>query len=233
MNTEPTFVPFSAMHALAVGVSAMVIITLCVWGRRDDRRAVTAWLVGILLVQSVNVIYFALVQPLDWSVALPFQLCDLMGWIAGLALAARWSWARTASVYIGLCLCSQAFVTPTLTEGPHSIRFWLFFATHVQIVGSGLYEIIVRGYQLTFRNAGTALGLMVLYALLFVPVNVLTGWNYGFVGPSRPAAPTVIDALGPWPQRLLWMFVIVAGAFGVLTLAGLVLQRLLAPRREN
>jgi uncharacterized membrane protein YwaF len=56
---------------------------------------------------------------------------------------------------------------------------------------------------------------------------VAFGWNYGFVGPGKAGAPTLVDKLGPWPWRLaplsglaiaamllVWMPWIVADKFG-------------------
>jgi uncharacterized membrane protein YwaF len=38
--------------------------------------------------------------------------------------------------------------------------------------------------------------------------------NYGYVGQSKPGQPSLVDALGPWPQRV---FVMVGLAVVVMT----------------
>jgi uncharacterized membrane protein YwaF len=44
-------------------------------------------------------------------------------------------------------------------------------------------------------------------------VNVPLGVNYGYVGRAEPEHPTVIQSLGPWPLRLVWMALIVEAVF--------------------
>lgn len=59
----------------------------------------------------------------------------------------------------------------------------------------------------------------VAYVAFTLPVNLLLYANYGFTGPSRPHNPSIIDVLGPWPERLLL----------IVPLAGLALFIVLAP----
>jgi len=46
-------------------------------------------------------------------------------------------------------------------------------------------------------------------------INVATGSNYGYLN-AHPAGPSLLDAMGPWPQYLL----VAAGVLGV-TWAGM------------
>ena len=41
------------------------------------------------------------------------------------------------------------------------------------------------------------------YVAVVLPIDILLGANYGFVGKSRPLNPSIVDLLGPWPERLL------------------------------
>jgi uncharacterized membrane protein YwaF len=38
-------------------------------------------------------------------------------------------------------------------------------------------------------------------------LNLMIGSNYGYVGRGEPGALTIVDALGPWPLRVVWMSV--------------------------
>jgi uncharacterized membrane protein YwaF len=51
------------------------------------------------------------------------------------------------------------------------------------------------------------------YGGLVIPLNMLFGWNYGYAGQSTPDNPTLLDKLGPWPLRLVWMTGIVSVFF--------------------
>ena len=215
-----TFAPFTLTHAATVAVCAGITAALCIAGR-DPRREPEVrrlWVCGIVLLQIVNIIYFASKTPLDLSVALPLHVCDLMGWVAAWSLSTNRRVVRASLVFIGLVLCSNAFATPILSEGPATFRFWLFFGSHLQIIGSGIYEMVVRGYRPTARDAANVFAVLVAYAAVMVPLNLATGWNYGYVGQGKPGTPTIVDVLGNWPGRLLVMAVIVVGTFAAFTL---------------
>jgi uncharacterized membrane protein YwaF len=51
---------------------------------------------------------------------------------------------------------------------------------------------------------------------VLVALDAITGWNYGFVGPSLPTQKNILDFLGPYPLRLLWMALIGAFLFTLL-----------------
>lgn len=42
--------------------------------------------------------------------------------------------------------------------------------------------------------------------------------NYSFVGDSTTGAPSIVDLLGPWPQRITVIVVLVAGVMAALML---------------
>jgi len=50
------------------------------------------------------------------------------------------------------------------------------------------------------------------YFALILPFDLAFGYNYGYVGKSRPDQPSLIDVLGPWPQRLVAIILLVSGA---------------------
>jgi hypothetical integral membrane protein (TIGR02206 family) len=143
---------------------------------------------------------------------LPLQVCDLAGLIAGLALLSGVKWLNTTLYFWAFALSTQAFITPIVREGPALARFWQFFESHTIIVGAAVYIVAVRGYRPLFKDYLFGIGITVLYAAIILPLNRLTGWNYGYIGPSKPDAPTLIDALGPWPWRLLPLTGLVVGA---------------------
>ena len=51
-----------------------------------------------------------------------------------------------------------------------------------------------------------------------LPLDIAFGWNYGFVGPDKPEVRTIVDVLGPWPERVAVIVAIVAAAMGLLLL---------------
>jgi len=67
--------------------------------------------------------------------------------------------------------------------------------------------------------------------LLVLPIDLAFGWNYGFVGPSRPDHPSIVDVLGPWPQRLAAIAAIAAAAMALLLAPWLIVRRSPSARR--
>ena len=48
-------------------------------------------------------------------------------------------------------------------------------------------------------------------------INVPFGFNFGFMGDSLPGHPSVLDFLGLWPLRLVWVVLIVGTLWAVMT----------------
>jgi len=46
----------------------------------------------------------------------------------------------------------------------------------------------------------------------------MIGSNYGFLGPSKPDLPAIVDFLGEWPMRLAAIAIIVATVMALLML---------------
>ncbi|MGQ0538935.1 MAG: TMEM164-related integral membrane acyltransferase, partial [Gemmatimonadaceae bacterium] len=112
----------------------------------------------------------------------------------------------------------QAILTPDLESGPAKHAFWIFWLMHVLIVGGAVYALVVRGYRPTRRDCGFAIAVGWLWLAIVFGLNLLTGENYGYLGPAKPSQPTLIDVLGPWPLRVLWMGLLGTAAMALLQL---------------
>lgn len=219
---------FGTAHLVALALCGVMLGATLIGARAAATRVLTyrAWTGFVLLMQVANIVYFALPQNAAWSRSLPLHVCDLGGLIASAALVwgvdaggrERVRWPRTMVYYWGLGLTTQAFITPTVESGMETARFWLFWLTHLAIVGTAAYEVIVRGYRPTWRDFGVACVLTAAYGVAVIPLNIATGWNYGYAGNVEAAKGTLLDVLGPWPWRLAWMYLLGVGIFAVLTL---------------
>jgi hypothetical integral membrane protein (TIGR02206 family) len=117
-------------------------------------------------------------------------------------------WIRTLVVFWGIGLSTQAFVSPIVNVGYTHTYFWLFWGSHLAIVMAATYHIAVYRYRAGVADLFTVTAAMCVYALVIIPLDIALEANYGFVGKSKPGAASIIDALGPWPLRLVWMFLI-------------------------
>ena len=221
-----TFRAFSSLHAATLAaIFALTAIAVVAARRRGLPRAAGATPVEraigfAYLAAWVTTYTFLLFPPLhDPARTYPFQLCHLAALAAALLLITGWRPLQAIVYFWGLGLCTHALITPALGEGPALYPFWFFWSTHGLIVGVALYDLLARGYRPTLRDFGLACAAAAVYFAAVLPLNLAFGWNYGFVGPSRPEVKTIVDFLGPWPQRLALIVAIVA----------LVMALLLAP----
>lgn len=176
----------------------------------------------------------------SWESSLPLHICDLGGLLASLALLTGSRTLTTLLIFWGLGLSTQAYATPVVRVGPGATEFWIFWESHTLIIGSAIYCIAVRGYRARWRwggrgkfpcgDVGVAFALTLVYLAVMLPLDVLTGWNYGYVGNTKPEVPTLIDKLGPWPWRLFPLAALVLAAFGLVQ-AGFAVGSMLSRRR--
>lgn len=214
------FRAFSALHLVTVVVLAVAMAGSCGLGRRwrgtrSEWRLRLGWSVFTLVWNAAALVFYLVPANFDPRESWPLHVCDVAAWVAPAALLTQRRWLRTLLYFFGIGLSSQAFVTPVVEEGVGSLRYWLFWIGHTQIVGSALYDVAVLGYRPRWRDLLIAAGSLVAYALLVTPINLAWGLNYGYIGDGRPERPTLIDRLGPWPLRLVPMLGLALGVFTV------------------
>lgn len=214
-----SFRMFSGLHALVL--TAIVAITWAAvhLGRQRQSRTAERALGWAYVAAWFTTYLFLLFPPLsEPAKTLPLQLCHLTALAAAVLLITGWRWLRPLVYFWGIALCTQALITPALTEGPALYPFWFFWATHGLIVGTAVYDVFARGYRPDWRDYGIACAGAAIYVAVVLPLNLAYGWNYGFVGPSKPEVRTIVDVLGPWPERLALIFPVVALAMAILVL---------------
>lgn len=218
-----SFSPFGLFHLAVLAVGAICIATPVYLGLRwrDDReRVLRAW-VGwsTLVAQALMLIYYIRPSRFVLTESLPLHICDLAGWIGGAALVTQRRWLRTLTYYWAFGLCTQAFFTPIITQGLAHTKFWLYWLNHMQIVGCAVYDLVVLRYRPAWSDFfGAARRTFVYAILLMVPFNWFMHTNYAYTGPSQPSTPTLMDELGAWPLRLVWIMLLAIAIFTIITL---------------
>ncbi|MCC6661646.1 MAG: TIGR02206 family membrane protein [Phycisphaerales bacterium] len=227
-----TFASFSALHLAVVAVMSLLVFGSCrlglLWRPGDrEKKFRRAWGCAIVAAKAAETVYLCWPGVFTIEDSLPIQMCDLAAVAAAIAMLTQRRWSRTLLYYWGIGLSTQALVTPTLDHGPASPRFWFFWCTHLMIVGSAVYDLVVLGYRPHRRDFGVAWTAAIAWVLLVTAVNVPTGLNYGFIGNTVPMHPTIINRLGPWPQRVLIVIGIATAWFAVMTWAWPAVYRLI------
>lgn len=226
--------PLHFQHLLCVAAFAVLAAMLIVWSRRQPttRRRVIEIAIGTAGVMIWIAVLVWWLQPERYSpaVSLPLQVCDLVGLIAPLAMLTRRHEFRTLLHFWGFGLCTQWVCTPVTTTGPESMAFWISFMLHASILGSACHDFFAGGYRSTWRDWRFAAICGVAYSALAHGVNMTTGGNYGYLGQPKPTMPTIVDALGPWPLRMLWIVLLGLIAITLVKLAGGALGTLIDTR---
>lgn len=218
-----TFRAFTATHAAALGVIALLTAVSIALRRRAPPALPplpAERVVGFAYLATWSVTYLWLLSPplRDVAKTLPLQLCHLTAAAAALLLVTGAPRLRPIVYFWGIALSTQALITPALYEGPALYPFWFFWATHGLIAGVAAYDVLARGYRPDWRGYRQACIAAALYVALVLPLDIAFGWNYGFVGPSKPEVRTIVDLLGPWPERLALITLIAAGAMMLVVL---------------
>lgn len=235
------FENFSAFHGVTVAVCFGVVIAVVLAARAARRRSErgSASESGAAFVQRLGepsmrralglfgvvwmawtTVWWLMPGNFDAYESLPLHMCDVCMILGPVAWLTGWRWATTLVVHWGLGLTTQAFATPHLDAGLAEIDYWMFFVGHSLILLAALYPVVVLGYRPRGRDLLLVLGAGLAFVALVTPVNLALDVNYGYVGNAKPSSPTVIDALGPWPGRVLWIVLLgngmVAMVWGVL-----------------
>ncbi|MCG7310501.1 TIGR02206 family membrane protein [Brachybacterium sp. ACRRE] len=221
--------PYGAQHLTVLAVIAVLCVLAVIVVRRGDAPVVERRLRILGWALLANSILWTLwgFMPWAWDVdeSLPLHLSDVLRFIGPLALITRARRLVVITYYWGLTLNMQSVLTPDV-----NYFVWppLEFAEYWIAHGAGVLipVVLVWGLRMrpTWRGFGFAYGATVLWALIAMIGNALTGANYGYLS-HAPAGPSLLDVMGPWPSYLLVEAIAIAVVWALMTLPWALLGR--------
>jgi hypothetical integral membrane protein (TIGR02206 family) len=221
MLADASFQMGSLLHVGTVLACVALIAAAAVLGRRlravrpsVEFRLRIAWIAGVVALQLGSQVWQNIPGNFDLRYTVPLHVCDLAVWAAPFALLGRSRWARLILFFWGLGLSSFAFVLPILREGPSHIAYWLFWAGHVQILGSAVYLVAVHDYRPDGKDVRSALLATIVYVAIVFAFDVAFGVDYGNVGPD----PSASAMLGGWPLRVVVLVALEASLYTLMWL---------------
>jgi len=236
-----TFRPFTLAHGCTLLCIAIVIVLAVLYGRK--RFVTHAGLApsgfeqtlacANLLVWLVAHGWWQLPERFDPVTTLPLQMCHITSLIASTVLLTRHRALRAILYFWAFGLCTQAMITPSLVEPLTSPVFWSFWFLHGFVMMTAIYDITVNGYRPAWRDYGIACAASVMYVAVVLPIDLALGANYGFLGKSKPLHPSIVDLLGPWPERLLIIVPLAALAMLMVMLPWVLLRRVSTLKRPS
>lgn len=201
------FRPFSLTHAVTLLCVAALIALAVVHGRRARNENAPTSFERALAFANLAVWlaahgYWQMPGRFDPVTTLPLQMCHITSLIASAVLLTRNHTLRAVLYFWAFGLCTQALITPSLIEPPSSPVFWAFWFLHGFVMLVAVYDLAARGLRPHWREYRVACIAAATYVTVVLPIDLLLGANYGFLGKSRALHPSIVDLLGPWPQRL-------------------------------
>jgi hypothetical integral membrane protein (TIGR02206 family) len=225
------FMPFGLVHLLVVCACALLLVVVAWFGRgiqgkSDEWRARRA-LAILALVYWVAYNTWWNWDGLDLRTGLPLQACDICGLVAPFALLTRNRWLRATLYFWAFAFATQAFIQPTLTDGPTHVVFWAFWAAHLAILSCAVYDLAVLGFRPDWSDFVRAAIVALAWGAVALSADLLLGANYGYIGnpPAGTRIPSLVEAFGPWPQRLLVIAALATATFLLLLSPWLALER--------
>lgn len=205
MHTIDKVQLFSRVHIfLVVGIAgaAVILAVLC----RQGRISVTGVRLFLGCVLAGNELiwwtYRYSQEGIKVSQNLPLQLCDLAVWMTILACLTLKPFAVEFAYFVGLAASGMSILTPDLSSP------WPLYPIHFFICHGG---IVIAVATLVFGKIAMprpgavwrVFGLLVLYAVAIGLVNTIYEANYMYLCSKRPASPSLLDLMGPWPIYVL------------------------------
>ncbi|MGY2032398.1 YwaF family protein [Nocardia gipuzkoensis] len=162
-------------------------------------------------------IYFSAMVPPTVGRSVPLRLTDLATMVAAYALWSHRRWAYALTYYWCLTLSTQALVSPALDgpDFPHP-EFLAFWAIHLVVVWAAIYLTWGIGMRPDWRSYWLAVIVTVVWVAVTFVFNSIAGTNYGFVN-GKPATPSLLDVLGPWPWYLVTVAVLLLAVWASMT----------------
>ena len=150
-----------------------------------------------------------------WSARylLPLNMCSIFIWLSGFMLIFRDRRIYPFAYFLGIGASIQYLATPDLGRYgfPH-FRFFQAFISHGLLLTAPIYMTVVEGFRPTWRSLlRVTLWTNVYMAAIFC-LNLAIGSDYLMLN-IKPATPSLLDLLPPWPYYIVFMELI-----GILTI---------------
>jgi hypothetical integral membrane protein (TIGR02206 family) len=230
------FEPWSLQHIVTLAACALAMAAAVMLGRSwrrsaplQERALRIGWSVFVLVFQAMAQRWWFLPEHFVPRDSLPLHICDMVIWFTPFALMWQRRLAMALMYFWGVGLSVAAFFNPVLFEGSAQTKFWLYWVGHTQIVGTGIYVVAVMGFWPSLADLWRALGALLVYTAVLIPLDYVMDFDYGYLGPDSD----VVDMLGKWPARIILLLLLETSAFIILWLPFACASRLRTAAMEN
>lgn len=197
---------FSAQHLLSVG---MIICLWCILiALFKDKSEGSKWRLLILtslllpLLECLQMLWYNAVGWFSWGYTLPLHLCSLMSIILPVMTITKNRLLMEYSYAMGLAPALVTIVTPDVYYYPaFSFIYFQTMLVHGIICFIPIFMVAGMGFRPDVRKLPKVIGMLVGFAFLVTPINLITDGNYFFLKYPAPGSPMeVFDKMvgSPW-----------------------------------
>ncbi|MFH0946703.1 MAG: TIGR02206 family membrane protein [Planctomycetota bacterium] len=208
---------------LAGGWWALVVAGKRVTGSPGEPKLRFALGLSILVLNLPWLAWKLMPERFELGTSLPLQLCDVAWMAAAWSLLSHADFSRLRHqlvYYWALGLSPLGVLTPDLEHGPATIDFWSFWVRHFLIIGAALLNLLAFGVRPSWKGYIQTVGVTAAILLPVTLFNVFFDTSYFYTGRSTSANPSPLDLLGEWPLRIVWIVLLTAVVFTLMTLPG-------------
>jgi hypothetical integral membrane protein (TIGR02206 family) len=201
---HPGFTVFGPVHLVILCAVPALACALSLAHRRFPAAgSFIRWTFAAILVLD-NAIYYRwqiMHHQLAFPGHLPLELCDASMALTVLSLFLLQPLLFDLAYYWALAGALMALLTPNLCEPFPSFGTVQFFVSHGLTVAGVLYLVWSKQARPTSRSVTRAMIGVNVFAVLVGLFDYLYKTNYFYLR-SKPANPSLLDFLGPWPIYL-------------------------------
>ena len=206
--TGPGFVLFGTAHLVTLLVVALVIILLTRFkGASETTLSRVRRTLAILIWTVEGSWHVWNIVNGTWTVQtlLPLHMCSILIWLTGFMLIFRSQTIYEFAYLLGIGAAVEYLLNPDLgMYGFPHYRFFEAFLSHGLLATCAIYLTVVEGFRPTWKSLLRVVIVINLYMVGIFFLNRAIGSDYLFVN-AKPAIPSLIDLMPPWPYYILYM----------------------------